>query len=122
MARSKATASVTIASGASLSGAVNLGDKVLVAIIISTDWTAAELSFQASDDQGTTWKDVFDDGNNEIKVASTSVAAARRISLDPSAFAGVDFIKVRSGLTAAAVNQDGDRILTLVTRKFYGLD
>jgi len=122
MARSKATASVTIASGASLSGAVNLGGKVLTAITIPAAWTAAELSFQASDDQGTTWYDMFDDGGTEVQIASASVVASRRITLDPSAFAGVDYIKVRSGLTAAAVNQGADRVLTLTSRKYYALD
>lgn len=122
MARSKATASVTIASGASLSGKIHLGDKVLTAIIISADWTAAALSFQASDDNGTTWYDMYDDGGNEITIVSAAVVASRRISIDPSAFAGVDAIKVRSGLTAAAVNQGADRTLTLVSRKFYGLN
>ncbi len=58
--RSKSTASVTIASGASLSGAVNLGEKVLSAIIIPGTWTAAALSFQTSED-GTTWYDLRDD-------------------------------------------------------------
>lgn len=120
--RNKSTASVTIASGASLSGAVNLGDKVLCAIIISAGWTAAALSFQASDDGGATWKDMYDDAGNEVTVASGNVAAARRISLDPSTFASVDQVKVRSGLTGAAVNQGADRILTLVARKFYALD
>lgn len=120
--RSKDTASVTIANGTSLSGAVNLGSKILSAIIIPSGWTAAALSFQASDDQGQTWKDVYDQGGNEINVAQAYVVINRRISIDPGDFGGIDFIKVRSGLSAAAVNQGADRVLTLVTRKYYALD
>ena len=97
MARSKSAGSVTIASGASLSGAINLGDKVLSAIIMPASWTAAALTFQASDDGGTTWKDMYDDGGNEISILSANAVAGRRISVDPSAFAGIDLIKVRSG-------------------------
>ena len=120
--RDKSTATVTIASGASLSGGVNLGSKILSAIIVSAAWTAGALSFQASDDGGTTWKDMFDDGGNEITIASAAVVAGQRISLDPSMFAGVDCLKVRSGLTGAPQAQGADRVLTLVSRKFYALD
>jgi len=122
MARNKSVASITIASGASLSGAIALGDKVLCAILMPAAWTAAALSFQASDDNGTTWKDMFDDGGQEINIPTVGAVAGQRISIDPSMFGGVDMIKVRSGLTAAAVNQSADRILTLVSRKFYSLD
>jgi len=122
MARNKSVASITIASGASLSGAVNLGDKVLCAIILSAAWTAAALSFQASEDNGVTWKDMFDDGGQEVTIPTAGAVAGQRISIDPAMFGGVDMIKVRSGLTAAAVNQAADRILTVVSRKFYALD
>lgn len=122
MARNKSIATVTIANGTSLSGPVNLGDKVLCAIILPAVWTGAAISFQASDDNGVTWKDMFDDGAQEINVPTTGAVAGQRISMDPSMFAGVDAIKVRSGLTAAAVNQAADRSITLVSRKFYSLD
>jgi len=120
--RNKSTASVTIASGASLSGGVNLGDKILSAIIVSAAWTTAALTFQASDDGGVTWKNMFDSGGNEITIASAAVVAGQRISIDPSDFAGVDMIKVRSGTSGSAVTQGADRVLTLVSRKYYALD
>jgi hypothetical protein len=122
MARSKSAGSVTIASGASLSGAINLGDKVLSAIIMPASWTAAALTFQASDDGGTTWKDMYDDGGNEISILSANAVAGRRISVDPSAFAGIDLIKVRSGTSGSATAQGADRVITLVSRKYYALD
>jgi len=122
MARNKSVATVTIANGASLSGAIALGDKVLCAILMPAAWTAAALSFQASDDNGTTFGDMFDDGGVEISIPTAGAVAGQRISVDPSMFAGVDVLKVRSGLTAAAVNQGAARVVTLISRKFYALD
>jgi len=121
MARNKSVASVTIASGASLSGGIDLGDKVLSAIIMPAAWTAAALSFQASEDNGVTWLNMFDDGGVEVQIATVGAVAGQRIALDPSMFSGVDFVKVRSGLSTAAVNQAADRVFTLVSRKFYSL-
>ena len=120
--RNKSTASVTIASGAALSNAVNLGDKVLCALIVSATWTAAHFTFQVSDDQGATWYDLLDDKFAEVDITADGSAGGKRIALDPSTFADVDFIKVRSGTSATPVNQAGDRVITLVARKFYALD
>jgi len=112
----------TIASGAALSGPINLGAKVLCAIIMPAAWTAAALTFQASDDGGNTWYSVYDDQGNEVTIASAAVNASSRISMDPSNFAGIDFIKIRSGTTAAPVNQGAACTLTLVARKYYAVD
>jgi len=120
--RNKANAQVTIAAGAALSGAANLGDKVLSAILMPAAWTAACLTFQASDDEGVTWHGVWDDGGNEVSIASAAVVAGQRISVDPSSFAGLDFLKIRSGTTAAPVNQAAAATLTLVARKYFALD
>jgi hypothetical protein len=120
--RNKTECTATIASGAALSSAVNLGDKVLCAIIAPAAWTAAALTFQASDDGGVTWNSMFDDGGNEITIISAAVVAGQRISVDPSQFASVDCITVRSGTTATPVNQGAARAIKLVARKFYALD
>jgi hypothetical protein len=121
MGRSQSTASATIASGAALSGAVCLGDKVLAGIQMPAAWTAASLTFQVSFDAGTTWKDLYDDAGVEVTLSPTS-PAGKYLAVDPSAFAGVVFLKVRSGTTGTPVNQAADRSFTLVTRKFYALD
>lgn len=122
MARNKALGGAFIANGTALSVPFNLSDKVLCAVIIPPTWTPAALTFQASDDGGATFNSMFDDQGVEVTVASASVVAGQRISLDPSTFCSVDFIKVRSGTSGAPVNQAGDRHLTLVSRKFYALD
>ena len=120
--RHKSTAAVAIAAGASLSGAANSGDKLLCAIIMPAIWTAAALTFQASDDGGVTWNNVYDDQGNEITIASAAVVAGQRISMDPSNFAGIDFIKVQSGIVGALVNQVAAATLILIYRKYYALD
>src|SRR5262249_4602567 len=111
----KTTGQVTIANGQSLSNAIDLGAKVLSAILIPPAWTAAGLSFQGSDGQGVTWQNLYDGGGSEIAVVSAAVVAGRRISLDPSMFVGIDFLRVRSGTQAAPVAQGGDRVLTLIS-------
>lgn len=98
-----------IASGSSLSGAIEIGNAVVAGIQMPSGWDAAALSFQGSMD-GSTYYDMYDNTGAE---RSISVAASRVITFDPTMFLGVKFIKVRSGLTAAAVNQTADRSIVL---------
>lgn len=102
----------TIANGQSLSGAVNLGNRVVVGLLMPATWTAADLTFQASID-GTTYADMYDIGGNEV----TAVAdASQYIAISPSLWAGALFLKVRSGTTGTPVNQGGARDIVLVGR------
>jgi hypothetical protein len=111
------TASATIANGAALSGAVCLGSGVLCAVQMPTAWTAADLTFQISDDGGTTWTELLDSLGNAITIASPS--ASKRYEVDASDFKSAMYLKVRSGTSALAVNQASARTLTLIARKFY---
>ncbi len=120
MARAKTTSQVTIANGASLSAPVNLGSHILCAIQVPAGWTAAGLTFQASDDGGTTWQSIFDSTGAEVTIPQSATVAGQRISINSSAFIGVDYLKVRSGTSGIPVNQTAQRTLTLVTRKGYG--
>ena len=117
--------SVTIANGASLSPSVVLragtDDKGydlptgcrLFGIVMPAAWTAANLTFQVSHDGVTTWNNLYDANGNEVTItASTS----RYIALDPVVFAGVQFLKVRSGTSGTAVNQGQEVILQLILR------
>jgi hypothetical protein len=111
---------VTIASGASLSGAAHIGFALsgggsrgtLVGIQMPSAWTAASLTFQASND-GTTFTNLYDAAGNEVSVTTD---ASRWIALDPADFAGITHLKVRSGTSGTAVNQGADRVLTLIVR------
>lgn len=103
---------VTIANGASLSGAAALNNQRLVAIIMPAAWTAAGLTFQASDD-GTNWFNLHDGAGTEV---SLTVAASRYVRLAPLDWSRIRYLKVRSGTSGAPVNQGADRIVTLLTR------
>jgi hypothetical protein len=105
-----ATATATIANGASLSGAVDLGTARLAKINMPAAWTAAVLTFQTSSD-GVTYRDLYDSSGTEI---SYTVAASRSVIVSLADWIGTRFVKVRSGTAAAAVNQGADRALELV--------
>lgn len=111
------TASATIANGAALSGAVCLGEKALVALQMSASWTAADVTFQVSDDGGTTWAELLDDTGTAISI--TLPTAGNRLVLASGLFASVSFLKVRSGTSGSPVNQGGARTLTLITRSLF---
>ncbi len=105
----------TIANGASLSGAVSVGGPdfrvSLLRISMPAAWTAANLTFQASDSLTGTFQNLYDAAGTEVTVTT---AAGREIRLDPTHFAGVGYIKVRSGTSAVPVNQGAARTVTLV--------
>ena len=110
----------TIASGASLSDAVDTGNtnslSSIVAIIMPSAWTAADLTFQASATVDGTYNDVYDDDDNEVTVQA---GASRHIVLDDemrSHMAGLRFIKIRSGTSGTPVNQGAGRSITLVVK------
>lgn len=117
---------VQIANGASVTStirldtiAANSGDRIpsgttLSGIFMPAAWTAANLTFRASYD-GTNFFDMYDDLGAEFSVtASTS----RFIMLDPAAFAGVNFLVIRSGTASTPVNQGALRTLTLALRQY----
>jgi hypothetical protein len=108
---------VTIANNESLSSAAwiwrnnHLG--TVAAIVMPADWTAADLTFQASVDNSTYWN-VYDADDAEVTVQA---AEDRHIILDPADFAGCPYLKVRSGTSGAAVNQGAARTIQLVLRE-----
>ena len=102
----------TIANGASLSGAVDTGGGTVCGIAMPGTWTTANLTFQVSAD-GATYQDLYDKGGTEYTVTA---AASRYIELPPADFAGIRFLKVRSGTTGTAVNQADVRALLLNVR------
>lgn len=105
----------TIADSASLSGAVDLSSNkgTLVAIQTPAGWTTAVITFQASYD-GSTWCNLYNASG--VEVATGSIVASYYVALDPADFAGIRYLKVRSGTAAAAVAQAGGDTLQLVLR------
>ncbi len=111
----------TIANAASLSDAIDLSGAsfglreacALVGIIMPATWTAASMTFSASDDN-TTFRDLYDSAGTEI---TYTVAASHHIRVTPSDWAGMQYLKVRSGTAGAAVAQGGARLIKLVFRE-----
>lgn len=108
---------VTIASGTSLSGALNLGPMVtgIVAIEMPAAWTAANLTFQVSTD-GTTYVNLYNDGGTE---ATITAAASQTLSMRQDMTAILSkfrWLKIRSGTSGTPVNQGADRSLAVYAR------
>ena len=102
----------TIASGASLSGAVEVPRGcALVGISMPSTWTAAALTFQAA---------VINIYQNAYTTAGAAISytagAAQALPVDPAQWKHAAKLKVRSGTAGSPVNQAADRILTLVFR------
>lgn len=110
--------SVVIASGAALSGAINLqgGLRQLVALQMPATWATADLTFDVSAD-GTTYGPLYWNGAEFTVEAAGGAVASAAISLDPAVFAGWPFVKVRSGTSGTPVNQGADRVVTALTRE-----
>lgn len=103
----------TIAAGASLSGAVVLGGDLLVGVALTT-WDSAGMTFQASVDGGVTFYNVYkDDG---VELTFTTSTGNRYVAVDPSIFAGIEQLKVRSGTSSVPVNQTTAEVVTLILR------
>jgi len=128
MSRHGNSATVSIASGAALTAALNLDmlsgvsqdDNVvsqklgmrLGGIIMPSAWTAASLTFQVSAD-GTNFFDLHDKYDSEVAV---TVTANNSYLLDLADWITFPYLKIRSGTSAAPVNQAATRSLILLLR------
>lgn len=105
----------TIAQDANLSDAVYLEGEVLVSVRMPAVWDAANLTFQVSMDN-VTYLNAYSQAGAEHVVTA---AAALHIWVDPAAFAGYRWLKVRSGTSGTPVAQstgDDPRLIELITR------
>lgn len=107
------TQSVTIAAGASLSGAIEIGERATALMLVMPDqWTAAGLTVQTSPD-GVTYQNLYDRNGTEVAIVT---AASRNVALDTWTFGGARYIKLRSGTAGTPVNQAGARSIQVVCR------
>jgi hypothetical protein len=107
---------VVIDSGASLSSVILVDSaRALLALQMPAAWTAASLTFAVSFD-GTTFVPLYWDGEEYTILAAGGAAASLGVSLEPSAFAGWPFVRVRSGTSGTPVNQGAERTLKALTR------
>lgn len=91
-------ATVTIASGQTVSNGIDIGDQQIVGVITPATLTGVAITFQGSHD-GITYKAVTkEDGTNY----SITVAASRYVMIPPTALPGVRFVKLVSGAVEGA--------------------
>ena len=97
----------TIAAAASLSDAVELNGSDVIRITMPDAWTAAEITFQVSDDRGATFRDLYMEWGFEL-----GAWAEAGISIEASIFLrllSIDQIRIRSGTSGAPVAQVAER-------------
>lgn len=104
---------VSIASGQSLTDAINLGGLRLFGAAIPSVWTSADITFQVSLDNGATWIDLRQQDGTEIVMSGQTGSC---IVLVPTLFAAFQFVRLRSGTSGTPVTQAADRTISLVVR------
>jgi hypothetical protein len=96
--------------------------KTVIGLVTPAAWTAADIAFKVSVD-GVTYVPLYDartpGAATEVTIASASVptSAARGFALDPSVFAGYNYLKIVSGTNALGVNQGAARTLYVLARR-----
>jgi hypothetical protein len=105
----------TIASGASISGEIDLGDKVFAGLIMPAVWTAASMTFLVAKESSGTFYSLYDDSGLEVTL-SVAAGIAIGVSNFAVALAPWRYIKLRSGIASAAVAQDAERTITIVLK------
>jgi hypothetical protein len=108
----RTTTTATIANGASLSGAVDLGGATMVAIQMPANWTAANLTFQLSAD-GVTYAELQDELGNTFTVTAAASLAIASAAL-AATFLGARYLKVRSGTSGVPINQGAARDIKII--------
>lgn len=97
---------VTIANGATVSGAADLAGATVLAVRTPAALTGTAMTFQVSDD-GVTYVPLYNDGT----LYSITVATSRGIPVNKALFEPWDYVKAVSGSAEGA-----DRSIVLVTR------
>lgn len=103
---------VTILNGQSLSEEIFIGDAVVVAVQPDSAWNTAAISFQGRTENNALGTLKFEGS----ELIATAIDSEEYVTFTPGKFAGVEYLKVRSGTNGAAVNQTGDSVITLILR------
>jgi hypothetical protein len=104
----------TIASSGSLSAAIDIGTMRSIGIIMPATWTTADLTFSVCDTLGGTYSNLYDAAGTEVDIPVAQAKAYTLSAAMTRLIAPWRYIKVRSGTSGAAVNQGGQRIITIV--------
>jgi hypothetical protein len=104
---------INIGAGQSISDVIAQNVSFVTGLIVPSGWTTADISFSCSVD-GTNFYDLYDANNYEVIV---SVGSANKfIMLNPNIWIHAPYLKIRSGISSAPVNQVSGSILTLISR------
>jgi len=101
----------TIAINTALSDAVELDGADIIRFSMPAAWDAADITFQISDDEGVTFRDLYMEWGFELGMWVTA-----GISIEASIFLrmqNIDQIKIRSGTSGAPVNQTAERLILI---------
>ena len=106
--------SATIASGSSLSGAISLSYLTVVSILIPSTFDGSAITFQGSVD-GINYFNLYDEAGTEINFP---VSASRLVKItNANYFFGLEYLKIRAGTAASAINQSTtDTVLTVFVK------
>lgn len=104
------TLTTTIASGSSLSAVIEANSRPLLAFVIPSGWTDADLTFQVSLD-GLTYAELIGEDGNAITLEARAGQVTRLA--DPSQWEGWPYLKVRSGTSGSPVTQAATRTITV---------
>jgi len=96
---SQASASVTIASGQTVSTALSVAGMDLVAVLIPSVFTGTTITFQGSID-GSTFSALYNHDGTAYSL--TNVAASRLIQFTANDFIGMNYIKLVSNSSEGA--------------------
>lgn len=110
------TSGVVIANGASVSNVIDIMDGVITGITLGA-WTGTEITLLGAQRDSDTFVPVHAADGTEV---SFTVAADRHVYVDPNVTRGVRYVKIRSGDTAAAVNQAAARSFTVTVERSGG--
>jgi len=104
-----------IEAGSSVSNVIDGKGYRLTKIFMPPEWTTANLTFQEAPSPDRTFQNLYDDATSPAEV-SIPVSAGKNtvISTNKDKFTGMTYFKIRSGTSAAAVNQAADRIIGLL--------
>ena len=106
----------TIASGESVTAAIDLGNTSLVGFVAPAAWTTAALNLEVSLD-GANWVTAGVIGPDGVAVGSWSaVTAGAAYAVDVAGMLPWAYVRFRSGTQASPVNQGAARTFTVITR------
>lgn len=113
-AAARAETTATIASGASVSGTIDLSATALVGFSMPAAWTAAALNIEVSSNN-VDWAPLLDSTGAAVSSFATPTVGAA-YALDVVSMLAWRYVRFRSGTSSAPVNQGAARSIRYVTR------